>query len=318
MLYRHTAISFICRQIANYTLIWKIVWVDTMTAEELLTVVIVAAITSIITTIAAALTRVPLKSFLNWVSYKVRRLRWKKILPKGFPNKDIISMLEHNSVIEILGRRYLVGGFNLITHGKAKSEKRFQFWLIWLENELFENWLKNKKIIDEWIDNGTFKAEVEKGRIAERWLEFKQSESMWAEEIVFLGVLTDPEFWCGTIPEWPEDIVPKEVIRDLKSTQIRVSNIQVKVISRRMETSQVETIWGRWSSWDIPQARMEYHFVDTVATDDKFKELIVAERKFNPFYIRLESYADEGEFGDFSIGVNLKPDDIKLLKVEKQ
>jgi len=65
---------------------------------------------------------------------------------------------------------------------------------------------------------------------------------------------------------------------------------------------------------------MEYHFVDGIAEYFKNREnfskvrLTIDGREFTPL-IRLESYADEEEFADFSIGIKLNPDDIEVLSI---
>lgn len=280
-----------------------------MTPEEFLTVIVVSIITTIITT----LLKEPLKAMAQKTFLRLRRFAWKKYIPKGYPNADLICKLKKNSIVQILNKKYVIGGLVRKTLGKKEGEQSFEFWLIWLDDELFNKWLKDRKIIEKWIKINKFKKLREKGRVVERWLEFlPYSRSRWEEKILLWADWLDEEFWGKTAPEWP-DALPKKLIEN--QTEIHVGHITAKIIQRYASAvSHTEALWGRWSSEDTPlMEREEYNFVDAYAIS--IHKVKIGKREFEPLYISLEAYAEEEDFGDFAIGIRLKKNDVKILKV---
>jgi len=217
-----------------------------MSKQSIIIVILVSALTSFVTTLAGEAG----KSFLNWLRFYLRKLKWDGAIPKGYPNRELIVKLKPNSIVRILNKRYIIKGFNVITHGKEKKVKRFQFWLIWLSDNLFNEWRIDNNVVERWLKCGRFEQEVKKGNIVERWLEFG-CKGLWTGEIVLWADWSDREFWSGCTPRRP-DIIPKETLRNLKSNRILVGDVQIKIISRRLKNSKVETLWGRWSSWEPP------------------------------------------------------------------
>jgi hypothetical protein len=144
-----------------------------------------------------------------------------------------------------------------------------------------------------------------KAENTERWLEFSE------DGITLWGHWLDRELWgeLGPRRKWPSPMMARG-LESLTEPILEIDGLKAKVIDVGF-TREVETLWGRWTSDSPVFRKIDYKCVDAIAVSNEGDEMHINDRRM---HINLEAFGGQAVFNDFSVGVELKPKDIRYHK----